>query len=279
MISPLPHAQLGSAAMGGARAGTAVGTAGAGNSLSRCDHCRRLWAAFLCFFDFSSAAAIFSAALATFFGSAFFFFFLQVCRCSTAMASSDIAGRTRWDSILKFSVLSSSLFGWILEVVEAVTTSSSTEPTPLLSGQSRKCSLVSGTPQVEQFGLSSNLNLCSFTLVGRRSWSLTGQWHFLNELLQNCHWPVNKRKWRQFNTDYFIASPIAECGHGSEKTTMKADCTRAVRRQKKGAKKGASYRRLYIRVQASYRRLEKRRRLGAFFSPWRLKVSTALDWT
>ena len=170
VISPLPHAQLGSAAMGGARAGTAVGTAGAGNSLSRCDHCRRLWAAFLCFFDFSSAAAIFSAALATFFGSAFFFFFLQVCRCSTAMASSDMAGRTRWDSILKFSVLSSSLFGWILEVVEAVTTSSSTEPTPLLSGQSRKCSLVSGTPQVEQFGLSSNLNLCSFTLVGRRSW-------------------------------------------------------------------------------------------------------------
>ena len=78
----------------------------------------------------------------------------------------------------------------------------------------------------------------------RQNLSLTGQWHFLNELLQNCHWPVNKRKWRQFNTDYFIASPIAECGHGSEKTTMKADCTRAVRRQKKGAKKGASYRRL-----------------------------------
>ena len=102
------------------------------------------------------------------------------------------------------------------------------------------------------------------TAGSRGKLSLTSQWHFLNELLQNCHWPVNKRKWRQFNTDYFIASPIAECGHGSEKTTMKADCTRAVRRQKKGAKKGASYRRLYIRVQASYRRLEKRRRLGAF---------------
>ena len=39
----------------------------------------------------------------------------------------------------------------------------------------------------------------------------------------------------------------------------------------------ASYRLRTGLMQASYRRLEKRRRLGAFFSPWRLKVSTALD--